>query len=74
MKEQTLALNDRVQVIGAWPRNAKGKVAILIGGRSPIVRVDFDRPHRIEEYAYTYSWYKPEQIQRLQQAEEASKS
>lgn len=74
MEEQTLALNDRVQVIGDWPKGAKGKVAILIGGRSPIVRVDFDHPHRIEECAYPYSWYKPEQIQRLQQAEEASKS
>lgn len=73
MEEQTLALNGRVRIVGTWPRNAKGKVAIIVGGRSPIVRVDFDHSHNIDGYAYTYSWYKPEQVQHIEM-QEASKS
>lgn len=65
MKEQTLALNDRVQVIGAWPRNAKGIVQVIVGGSKPIVRVDFDHSHRVEGYDYRYQWYHPTQIQRI---------
>lgn len=65
MNEQPLALDDRVQVKDAWPRNAKGKIRVLIGGSRPLVRVDFDQTHRIEGYPYTYNWYRPEQIQRI---------
>ncbi|GHO77028.1 hypothetical protein KSD_47990 [Ktedonobacter sp. SOSP1-85] len=68
MTEEQLKLGDRVQVVDQWPKGAKGKITQFVHDRSyaeSLVKVVFDRPHRLKGTSYPSSWYKPSKLQRI---------
>ncbi|GHO54793.1 hypothetical protein [Ktedonobacter robiniae] len=68
MTEEQLQLGDHVQIINQWPKGAKGKVTQFVHDRSyaeSLVKVVFDRPHRLKGTSYPSSWYKPSKLQRI---------
>ncbi|EFH86431.1 hypothetical protein [Ktedonobacter racemifer] len=68
MAEEQLQLGDRVQVIGQWPKGAKGKITRFVNDSSyaeSLALVVFDRPHRLKGTVYPSSWYKPGKLQRI---------
>lgn len=56
--------DDPVQVINAWPENAKGKVHHFTSG-GDLAYVVFNKPHFDQGNWWEYNWYTRDQLVKL---------